>query len=212
VDHTSGGDMAEAYQYTPLHPDAPSFRILKLNPPRDGKTSKIDCELTLNYLGKHVKNYKAVSYYWGSPDSQQRERNCSISLDGKKFYVSPIVADILRTLRHESRSIMLWIDLICIDQDNLQERNIQVMRMKDIFGHADSVIVSFGPHCSTSSDAKNLEPYFRQDDIVKPDWYSILTPKGAYPTIGMDTMCSAFLIINGLHEYGLYKKLLWQKK
>jgi hypothetical protein len=38
----------------------------------------------------------------------------------------------------------LWIDAVCIDQGNLEERNQQVAQMRDIYTNAKSVIVWLG--------------------------------------------------------------------
>ena len=46
----------------------------------------------------------------------------------------------------------LWIDQLCIDQHNVQERNHQVSRMFEIYGKAKNVIVWLGP-CYEGSDA-----------------------------------------------------------
>ena len=53
-------------------------------------------------------------------------------------------------LRKEPR--YLWVDAICIDQKNIQERNQQVPRMDSIYGGATGVCVWLG-RGSTASDA-----------------------------------------------------------
>ena len=132
------------YKYTPLHPNLPSFRLLKLHPHKDGGEPGLVCELTLAYLGEGVKKYEAISYHWGTRGDMNNEL-IRIELDQKSFFISETVHDILKALQ-ANKPRRLWIDFICIDQGNLDERSIQVTRMKEIFGHATSVIISLGPH------------------------------------------------------------------
>lgn len=50
----------------------------------------------------------------------------------------------LQHLRHGDRPRVLWIDAICVDQENLAERSQQVARMADIFSLANRVLVGLG--------------------------------------------------------------------
>jgi len=47
----------------------------------------------------------------------------------------------MRYLRHEFIVRILWIDAICIDQLNVEERNYQVPLMKTIYSNATAVQV-----------------------------------------------------------------------
>jgi hypothetical protein len=49
----------------------------------------------------------------------------------------------------------LWIDALCIDQSDAQERTHQVEIMSEIFGRADSVISWLGPAYDNSEHAMN---------------------------------------------------------
>ena len=46
----------------------------------------------------------------------------------------------LRSLRHENESRFLWVDFICINKDNLKEKEQQVQYVFKIFSKAKSVI------------------------------------------------------------------------
>jgi Heterokaryon incompatibility protein (HET) len=147
-------DDIPPFEYPTLHKDAPSIRMLKLLPPDSSQSHRIKgwsgvrCELRVAFLGDDIPPYEAVSYYWGL--GPQRERTRVILVDDKRFNVSPIVEDMLLRLRDPKKARSLWIDLICIDQNNIPERNSQVGRIRDIFSQAQGVVASLGPHYTDS--------------------------------------------------------------
>ena len=49
------------------------------------------------------------------------------------IYVTRSLYHALRYLRYKSQSRVLWIDAICVNQDDLKERSCQVQRMADIY-------------------------------------------------------------------------------
>src|SRR5579859_2365609 len=51
----------------------------------------------------------------------------------------------LHHLRFEDQDRILWIDAICIDQGNVEERGHQVRQMADIYKKAERVIIWLGP-------------------------------------------------------------------
>ncbi|KAI3326839.1 heterokaryon incompatibility protein-domain-containing protein [Xylariaceae sp. AK1471] len=50
----------------------------------------------------------------------------------------------LRDVRHHDRHHVMWIDAICINQSDTNERNKQVTRMADIYSQASQVVVWLG--------------------------------------------------------------------
>ncbi|KAF2213754.1 hypothetical protein CERZMDRAFT_12653, partial [Cercospora zeae-maydis SCOH1-5] len=84
--------------------------------------------------------YKALSYHWG--DQTETEQ---IRLDGK---CTAVTSNLQVALKHISRTISepltLWIDAICINQNNEKEKCEQVARMRDIYSRAEEVIAWLG--------------------------------------------------------------------
>jgi hypothetical protein len=72
--------------------------------------------------------YGALSYVWGDT-TQSRTITCN----GQAIQVTINLADALFRLRDEQATELVWIDALCIDQDNVLERNQQVKLMKDIY-------------------------------------------------------------------------------
>jgi hypothetical protein len=149
------------YRYPPLHQDAPSIRLISLIRSGD-QSSMLRCKFKLAYLGGDSW-YDAVSYAW-----ETKTRNRPIRIDDQTFLVSPFVEDLLMRLREPERDRLLWLDLICIDQGNLDERSRQVGRMKDIFSQAQTVIVSLGPHIGSKhrTNPRSVPPDYQ--DLGRP--------------------------------------------
>lgn len=85
-------------------------------------------------------NYEALSYVWGRSTEGR-----TINLDGQK--VVPVTDNLhaaLRRLRRLDKPRTLWVDSLCINQDNLAERNRQVQMMGRIYKSAGSVVIWLG--------------------------------------------------------------------
>ncbi|EPE31119.1 hypothetical protein GLAREA_04086 [Glarea lozoyensis ATCC 20868] len=86
-----------------------------------------------------TRSYHALSYTWG-PQTVK----VPISINGFGFQVTPNLLDALMSFFSKNPQDLLWVDAICIDQSNLEERDQQVRRMMDIYGEAEMVIVHLG--------------------------------------------------------------------
>jgi len=58
--------------------------------------------------------------------------------------VTENVLTILQHLRHETQGRCLWIDALCIDQNNDAEKSLQVPLMRLIYAKAQAVIIWLG--------------------------------------------------------------------
>jgi hypothetical protein len=90
-------------------------------------------------------HYEALSYVWGD-----RSRTESILLQDKHFRVSHNLWLALRRLRYDNKPRFLWVDALCINQENVQERNQQVAMMRHIYHMADRVLVWLGEEADDS--------------------------------------------------------------
>jgi hypothetical protein len=83
--------------------------------------------------------YTALSYTWGSP------LLCKpIRIDGMIVQVRASLEEALRHVRQPSQPVCLWVDVICIDQNNTKERSEQILRMRSIYEKAVLVIAWLG--------------------------------------------------------------------
>lgn len=83
--------------------------------------------------------YDALSYVWGNPDEK-----LPIFIHKHSFDVTINLGAALSHLRNHSIERILWVDAICIDQANQEEKQHQIQSMAKIYGHANRVIVWLG--------------------------------------------------------------------
>ncbi|KAJ6198605.1 heterokaryon incompatibility protein-domain-containing protein [Bipolaris maydis] len=65
-------------------------------------------------------------------------------MDGEIIEVTCNLEAALRRIRNTEKAKLLWVDALCINQQDTKEKNIQVMRMKDIYTMCARVLVWLG--------------------------------------------------------------------
>lgn len=86
--------------------------------------------------------FEAVSYTWGSCEPAAK-----IAVSGLgNINITKNLSEALPHLIEESCTRLLWIDQICIDQKNEQERGHQVKLMRDIYKGACTTLIWLNPH------------------------------------------------------------------
>ncbi|KAH7074109.1 heterokaryon incompatibility protein-domain-containing protein [Paraphoma chrysanthemicola] len=94
--------------------------------------------------------YQAVSYVWGN-----NTRDHSIKINGQRSLpITKTLATALPQLIDICSTSYLWIDQICIDQSNDQERGQQVSIMGEIFSNATEVLIWTGGELDGLSEMK----------------------------------------------------------
>ena len=83
--------------------------------------------------------YEALSYVWGPPEITR-----NILLNGKLFSVRDNLWAALSQLRFADRERTLWIDALCINQEDVQEKNAQVSQMGVVYASSQSVLIWLG--------------------------------------------------------------------
>jgi hypothetical protein len=116
--------------YTALHRyGANAFRIVRLLP--GSGNDAIKCELIPSSLSPKAPSYEALSYCAGDPNDFE-----SITLNGHKFNTFQSTFEALCRFRCTEDFRDLWIDQICINQTDIEERDSQVLLMRNIYKHA----------------------------------------------------------------------------
>ncbi|KUJ16504.1 HET-domain-containing protein [Mollisia scopiformis] len=87
-----------------------------------------------------LEHYVALSYVWG--DATQKG---SISIDGKFLEITASLELGLRYIRDKARVLRIWADGVCIDQNDVKDRNTQVTVMASIYSAARHTIIFLGP-------------------------------------------------------------------
>lgn len=128
----------QRFQYKPIDLSKHAIRVVRLC--KGSYTERIRCELFEAYLDQiEGVPYEAVSYTWGNQSNE-----APILLDGKEFVITSNLFEALSCLRLTDQDRILWIDALCIDQENDLEKGHQVSRMKTIYEYAEQVIIWLG--------------------------------------------------------------------
>ncbi|KAG5802093.1 hypothetical protein H9Q74_013503 [Fusarium xylarioides] len=99
-------------------------------------------------------DYAALSYVWGDEND-----TCIIILNEQPRRVTSNLAKALSAFLQDGEfedGFKLWVDAICINQQDLGERARQLRRMRDIYGSAWAVIAWLGEASFRSSSAIQL--------------------------------------------------------
>ncbi|KAK8064464.1 hypothetical protein PG994_007102 [Apiospora phragmitis] len=91
---------------------------------------------------KNGVEYEALSWCWGS-DPPKYALKIEEGDNTYKFQVKRELALALKYLRLKDKVRTLWIDAICINQNDPEERNHQVQMMSRIYTRAKSVAIDF---------------------------------------------------------------------
>jgi hypothetical protein len=130
--------------YDALNPSTAEIRLLDL---RISEDNDVQCELVTTTLDQ-APNYEALSYTWGSQDDKLAITVCNQSLEvTRNLYVALQHLKQKRSLPETARlrsHRRLWVDAICINQDDIDERNQQVRLMWSIYSKAARVLVWLG--------------------------------------------------------------------
>ncbi|KAK7994534.1 hypothetical protein PG991_016122 [Apiospora marii] len=128
-----------SYPDTPLHDG--EIRYLTVHA-FDDSVGVVQCSLHRGSLHDLDGQFTALSYAWGDANVTE-----AIRLSGHLFNVTTNLAACLRQLAISTKyqEIRLWVDAICINQRDVNERNSQVQRMGDIYSLARSVVAWLGP-------------------------------------------------------------------
>ncbi len=132
--------------YSPLGADSDnaSFRLITLHPSED-PSAPVQCTLKEHYLA-NSNEYEALSYCWG----EQADR-LAIFCDGQPLKATRNLEAALRCLRRASQCRLLWVDAVCINQDDTPEKESQVSIMREIYRKASNVIVWLGEEGDNSN-------------------------------------------------------------
>ena len=143
--HRVINDMAHQYS-TLLHDD--SIRLLKLLPAsNDANDHELSCGLEDCRL-LDDPSYEALSYTWGQPIFPE-----SLHTHNGISKITENLALALRRLRFKDRDRYLWVDAVCINQNDEKEKSRQVARMGSIYKSARRVICWLGQADESISDA-----------------------------------------------------------
>lgn len=135
-----------SYSYKPLDIGQNEIRLIKLQAPI--KSHPLCGNIIHVPLSAELR-YWALSYCWGSLAGKR-----SIILDGKKLRITVNLDGALRQLGNSYG--LLWVDAICINQEDIPEKSREVVRMGEIYSLASGVAAWLGVATKTSDRAMDF--------------------------------------------------------
>ncbi|KAJ2987001.1 hypothetical protein NUW58_g4748 [Xylaria curta] len=157
------GSQNEArYQYpTRLDSESGEIRILEILP--GAKDEPIECHLLVRNVHQDGVS-EALSYVWGNDKDEEK-----IRVDHKDFTIRKNLHRILRGLRHPDTTREIWIDAICINQSDSEEKGGQVNMMGMLYSKAKSTTIWL----SGDPLDHDFEEYHREEQSFDMEgWYS----------------------------------------
>ena len=169
-----------------------AFRLLKVYPgPRE---APIECNLLVRSLkpGTPVSStsakrfedpepYDALSYHWGDQSGDYVVK-ILVQHEATEVNIGRNLDSALRQFRSETAPIYLWVDALCIDQKNNDEKSAQIPLMRLIYNLAKTVRVWLGEEADDSDKAmdfverclemRTLDRLI-EDDQATPEWAAL---------------------------------------
>ena len=152
-----------------------SIRLFQLNP--GSREDPIEGRLICVSFDSKPK-YEALSYAWGCSDMDHQ-----ILTDEGAIPITASVRSALTRLRLHDRMRVIWIDALCINQKDNDEKSEQILLMPKIYSSASRVLVHLGDE-SDRSDAvlKLIEKIARTNFSALPGKF---VSDSALPTLGL---------------------------
>lgn len=135
--NTFAQKRSKMVHYSPLDPTKSEIRLVTLHPGK--RRDAVQCTVSIASLDSSP-DFTALSYVCGDPSE-----TTPISVDGKPFAATVNLEACLRAIRKRWRRRVLWIDAICINQKDVQEKDVQVPLMGRLYSTAARVLAWLGP-------------------------------------------------------------------
>jgi len=124
--------------YSKLPSGSRTIRLAVLKP-GSGKDI-VNCVLHEHSLGARLR-YKALSYAWDNDHSHPR---LVMVCNGQNLEIPSNLYLALRRIRHSESPLALWVDTLCINQADNNERSHQVGMMREIYENSEEVVIWLG--------------------------------------------------------------------
>lgn len=154
------------FKHTALSREPGSIRLIRILP-EHSTDGFVQCEIQHSNI---TEDYRCLSYVWGDENDLQ-----IVLVNEGKFTCRSNLAHSLKAAQ-KNKSLAgesFWIDAICINQQDVEERNQQVSQMGFIYSQASSVLAWLGP-------SEDLTHFFAFINRIAPLISDSKTAKGAW--------------------------------
>jgi hypothetical protein len=164
----------------------------------------VHCSIAHETLAKYENSllefYIAVSYVWGDPNIKS-----TVLVDGERLEITSSLDMALRHIRDGER-MRVWADGVCIHQNDIEDRNLQVSQMGSIYSTAQHTIIFLGPSSPVCKNLlKFMEPMTPEHQSHASGWEgdSTVPPGSSFEELLDNHILSRpwFTVSNRLHLY-----------
>ena len=132
--------MATKYAYKQLTSIHQTIRLLYLEPAASEGDDLHGSLVPVCIDLEPAPAYEALSYAWGDPVFPAK-----LFLDGRGYHgITANLSQCLTSLRRVDTTRVLWVDAVCINQDDLREKEAQVALMGTIYKSATRALIWLG--------------------------------------------------------------------
>ncbi|PVH69089.1 hypothetical protein DL98DRAFT_626637 [Cadophora sp. DSE1049] len=177
-------------QYSYSNLDRDQIRLFLLFPGSGGDLVKGKMITVHSSAPEHRMPYQTLSYVWGSDHGMAS----LISVDDSFLNITDSLHSALVHLRQDTQPIMLWIDAICINQQDNIEKSQQIRLLAKIFQQAKRTLAFLGAD-HESDTAMEILLQIRAKDLgetsgtgwpswlppVPEEWAGLSTPRPENP-------------------------------
>ncbi|KAF5249737.1 hypothetical protein FANTH_5045 [Fusarium anthophilum] len=127
----------QVYDQLPLAPGSQCIRVLDVHESDPADSDRLAGTLRTVDL-RTLPNFTALSYVWGQSSCRK------IACNGCDIDITQSCYEALTSLRQSGRSLTIWVDAICINQEDNNEKEQQIVLMGSIYTLAKTVYVWLG--------------------------------------------------------------------
>lgn len=132
----------------------PGYMRLLIVEPATWSGAHFECSIEV--VPRHEDaNYTALSYAWAMQDGDTSLYR-DIYINSQKVPIRRNLFEALERLRYMHHKVRVWIDALCINQDDVDERTEQVSNMAAVYKNARRVVAWLGQGRSHEDRATSL--------------------------------------------------------
>lgn len=167
-----------SFKYPSINAET-QVRLLRVKKMKHGSAlgikRSVECSLEsfsfedLEQTGFH---YGALSYFWGRATAEDDVHR--IRVDGQDFYIRDNLWNFFICAAKRHKDQLLFIDAICVNQNDKSERSHQIQRMKEVYENADCVYTWLGqPSPNQSKNVKALHRLLQPTHKMPIEWLNV---------------------------------------
>ncbi|KAF2967462.1 hypothetical protein GQX73_g6085 [Xylaria multiplex] len=136
----------------------------------------IHCFLRLAELKEHPQ-FTAISHRWQATDAVDESK--SLLVNGAPVPASTGLFEVLRHVQKEAEPIVVWIDAICINHrdENEREKSVQVSQLAQIFATAEKTLIWLGAPADKSDEAMKVLRRLTEEQLTLSAYVANWTPQ-----------------------------------